>query len=77
MATQPFPARPHPRVIDGAELPEHGFGMSLEDVRQLFFGVASVCLLYTETPFYPPIPVKTRGKSVYGTCRSVSSHQSM
>ena len=65
----PMPARPHPDLIEGESLLHMGQGWSLGQIRD-FFGVFSVALVFTSTPFYPPIGYKTRGKAVFGTCRA-------
>lgn len=70
-----FPSKPHPTPIDGSELYAHGYNWGLDDVRQ-YFGIFSVCIAYLRNPFYPPVPYKCRGKSVYGTCRRASSQSS-
>jgi hypothetical protein len=67
----PFPARPHPSVIDGSTLAYMGRGWGLADVLK-YFGIFSVCIEFRENPFYAPIPYKTRGKAVYGSCKAVS-----
>lgn len=72
MSQMGFPAKPHPEAIDGSSLSDHGRGWDLERVRQ-YFGVFSVFLYFKDTPFYPPIPFKTRDKSVYGCCRTVKN----
>ena len=65
-----FPSKPHPTPIDGSQLHNHGYNWGLDDVRQ-YFGIWSVCIVYTSNPFYPPIPFKCRSKSVYGCCKAV------
>jgi hypothetical protein len=67
----PFPSKPHPSVIDGSTLPYMGHGWGLEDVKK-YFGVFSVYISFLRTPYYAPIPYKTRGKAVYGCCKAVS-----
>ena len=69
-----FPGTPHPRVVEGMELPRHGREMSLEEVRG-YFGVFSVYILPPLSGVeYPPVPYRTSdGRTCYGLCRTVST----
>lgn len=73
MSKMAFPAKAHPETLDGSLLADHGRGWDVDRVKQ-FFGVFSVCIMFVKTPFYPPIPFKTRDKSVFGCCRAVRVH---
>lgn len=70
-ANMNFPKRAHPDLIEGGSLPFYGERYSLQQVQE-YFGIFSVCIMYVETPFYPPVAYKVRDKCVFGCCRAVS-----
>ena len=70
--THAMPRRAHPTAIDGASLRGHGFGWTLEDVKDSFFGVISAAIVFEKVEYIGPIAYRTRGKTIFGCCRAVS-----